>query len=121
MKLQLLCFSVLKSCVCYYSMRFLWQCLKNIFAKYLTVTCLFFFSLSFSFSLYVCLSIYLLKLKPFRPELFKFGPAALKPKISLYGLGLVHYLVKAQARPSPKAYSRCLVTVTFAEVYLIFF
>jgi hypothetical protein len=109
-KLQLLCFTVLKSCECYYSMSFLWQCLKIMYAKYWTQICLLSLSLSLSFfflsvclsvhlficqpacsvcpsvslsiSLSACLSIYLLKPEPVGPESPKFGPArlGLKPR-----------------------------------------
>jgi hypothetical protein len=82
----------LKSCKCYYSMSFLWQCLKIISAKYLTETstlslflsiCLSVClpdSVSLSISLSACLSISLLKPEPVMPELLKFGPAELGPK-----------------------------------------
>jgi hypothetical protein len=86
MKLQLLCFSVLKACVRYDSMRSLCQSLKMIFAKYLTVTCLF--SLSLSFSLTLCLSVISLSVCPslswnLSPSglSYLFGPAELGPKI----------------------------------------
>ena len=91
--------TVLKSCQCYYSMSFLWQCLKIIYAKYLTDTCLsFFLSVSLSICLSVCLPVLLclsvcpsitlsaclcislLKPEPIGPELHKFGPAGLRPK-----------------------------------------
>ncbi len=88
----------MKSCQCYYSMSFLWQCMKIISVKYLTETCIS-LSLFLSVSLSICLSVYLpvlfvclslclpvclcislLKPEPIGPELPKFGPAWLRPK-----------------------------------------